>query len=184
MSNVPYGDLGETSGESARVLDNTASGGPDAAANSSDEDKLSETGDIGVSGEVHASYQKCGHKGSKGKNQLKIHNDDDSYEDDLININSSLKTRHSTSHMWLRHPKVRENWKTVAGAIFLLIVGILFLICGIVLASIPEHNGPKAIIFFVCAAVCILPGAYHTVYIYRATKGWRGYTFESLPSFR
>ena len=183
MSNVPYADLGEASGENARELKNTASTyEPDFAAN--DEDKLSETGDIGISDKVYASYQKSGYKGSKGGDQLKIlHNYDDN-EEGLVNINSSMKTRHSTSYMWLRHPKVRENWKTVTGAIFLLIIGILFLICGIVLAAIPDHDGPKAIIFFVCAAVCILPGGYHTVYIYRATKGWRGYTFESLPSFR
>ena len=59
MSNIPYADLGETSGESARELENTASvySGPDLAAKSFDEDNLSETGDIGVSEEVYASYQ-------------------------------------------------------------------------------------------------------------------------------
>ncbi|XP_028400430.1 transmembrane protein 134-like [Dendronephthya gigantea] len=177
MSNVPYSDLGESSGQQ---LKNPVSA--DFARRSSEEDKLTEAGDIGVSDKVFASYQKSGHKAAKGKNQLKLEHDED-HEDDIVNINSSLKTRHPT-YMWLRHPKVRENWKTVAGAIFLLIVGILFLICGIVLATVPNHDGPKAIIFFICAVVCILPGGYHTIYIYRATKGWRGYTFESLPSFR
>ena len=54
MSNIPYADLGETSGEHSGdvVVDE-----PDLAANSSDDDKLSETGDIGVSDDVCASYQ-------------------------------------------------------------------------------------------------------------------------------
>ena len=55
MSNVPYADLGETSGESARELKNSASFKPDFAAN--DDDQLSETGDIGISDKVYASYQ-------------------------------------------------------------------------------------------------------------------------------
>lgn len=85
---------------------------------------------------------------------------------------------------WLRHPKVKENWKTVTAAFLLFISGIGFMITGIVLASIPDHDGPKSFIFFICAAICIIPGGYHIIYIYRATKGQRGYNFESIPSFR
>ncbi|XP_068749997.1 uncharacterized protein [Montipora capricornis] len=85
---------------------------------------------------------------------------------------------------WLRHPRIRENWKTVTAAFLLFVSGIAFLLAGIILAAIDEDGQMKSIIFFVCAVICILPGGYHIIYIYRATKGQRGYNFESIPSFR
>ncbi|XP_031552492.1 transmembrane protein 134-like isoform X2 [Actinia tenebrosa] len=87
---------------------------------------------------------------------------------------------------WLRHPRVRENCKTVTAAFLLFLAGFVFLIAGIALASVQqdEENNHKAIIFFVCAAICIIPGGYHIIYIYRATRGERGYNFESIPSFK
>lgn len=86
---------------------------------------------------------------------------------------------------WLRHPRIRENWKTVTAAFLLFVAGIAFLLAGIALAAIgQDDDGMKSIIFFVCAAICILPGGYHIIYIYRATKGQRGYNFESIPSFQ
>ncbi|XP_073258153.1 uncharacterized protein [Porites lutea] len=84
---------------------------------------------------------------------------------------------------WLRHPKIKENWKTVTAAFLLFVAGLAFLIAGIVLAATGD-DGMKSVIFFVCAAICILPGGYHIIYIYRATKGQRGYNFESIPSFQ
>ncbi|KAK2574311.1 Transmembrane protein 134 [Acropora cervicornis] len=84
---------------------------------------------------------------------------------------------------WLRHPRIRENWKTVTAAFLLFVAGIAFLLAGIVLAATAD-DGMKSIIFFVCAVICILPGGYHVIYIYRATKGQRGYNFESIPSFQ
>lgn len=84
---------------------------------------------------------------------------------------------------WLRHPRIRENWKTVTAAFLLFVAGIAFLLAGIVLAATAD-DGMKSIIFFVCAVICILPGGYHIIYIYRATKGQRGYNFESIPSFQ
>ncbi|XP_046839916.1 transmembrane protein 134-like [Xenia sp. Carnegie-2017] len=176
MSSVPYADLGEAS--------ENRSGSP--TRDHSDDDEINEKGDIGVtrvSDNVYASYQKSDFKSNKGRNELKRSKQSEN-DDTHVNVNTTPRRRHTRSQRWYHHPKVRENWKTVAGALFLLVIGMSFLICGIVLSAIPKHDGPKAVIFFVCAAVCILPGGYHTVYIYRATKGWRGYTFESLPSFR
>ena len=57
MSNIPYADLGETSGEYSGNVGNNVADETDLAAASSDDDKLSETGDIGVSEDVCASYQ-------------------------------------------------------------------------------------------------------------------------------
>ncbi|XP_027049225.1 transmembrane protein 134-like isoform X2 [Pocillopora damicornis] len=84
---------------------------------------------------------------------------------------------------WLRHPRIKENWKTVTAAFLLFVAGIAFLLAGIILTAMRE-DGMKIVIFFVCAAICILPGGYHIIYIYRATKGQRGYNFESIPSFQ
>lgn len=84
---------------------------------------------------------------------------------------------------WLRHPRIKENWKTVTAAFLLFVAGIAFLLAGIILA-VTREDGMKSVIFFVCAAICILPGGYHIIYIYRATKGQRGYNFESIPSFQ
>lgn len=84
---------------------------------------------------------------------------------------------------WLRHPRIKENWKTVTAAFLLFVAGIAFLLAGIILA-VTREDGIKSVIFFVCAAICILPGGYHIIYIYRATKGQRGYNFESIPSFQ
>jgi hypothetical protein len=59
MSNIPYADLGEASGENTRALKNVGSEQP--VPKYSEEDKLSETGDIGVSDKVYASYQVIHH---------------------------------------------------------------------------------------------------------------------------
>ena len=57
MSNIPYADLGEASGENSRELEDPASFGTAQTGKNFDEDKLSEKGDAGVSEEFYASYQ-------------------------------------------------------------------------------------------------------------------------------
>lgn len=56
MNNISYDDLGESSGEKAKGIKNTTRSDTEDKY-SSDEDKLSEAGDAGVSDKFHASYQ-------------------------------------------------------------------------------------------------------------------------------
>jgi hypothetical protein len=39
----------------------------------------------------------------------------------------------------------------------------------------------QGFIFFIAGLICLLPGAYHLVYVYLAVKGKRGFDFHHLP---
>ncbi|XP_071542483.1 transmembrane protein 134 isoform X1 [Panulirus ornatus] len=83
---------------------------------------------------------------------------------------------------WFLHPKVREKWRIVAGAFFLLIMGIILLSTGIVVEAVPLESlsGP---VFIIAGLICFIPGAYHVVYVILAVWGRRGYDFYNLPLF-
>lgn len=83
---------------------------------------------------------------------------------------------------WWRHPKVRDNWKVMLAAFALLVTGLGLLVTGVVVQVLPEI-GVQGLVFFIAGAICLIPGAYHLVYVYCAVKGKRGYDFYSLPLF-
>ncbi|XP_005108631.1 transmembrane protein 134 isoform X2 [Aplysia californica] len=84
---------------------------------------------------------------------------------------------------WLRHPKVRENWKIVLASAFLSVLGIALVLSGIILAFTPAR-GWHCLIFCFIGLLCVIPGGYHFVYIYCAALGRPGYQFENLPVLR
>ncbi|XP_064621050.1 transmembrane protein 134-like isoform X1 [Lineus longissimus] len=83
---------------------------------------------------------------------------------------------------WLRHPRIRENWNVVLGAFLLLFLGIGLLIVGLAV-EIVKPPGVASFIFFIIGVICLIPGAYHVVYIYMAIKGKRGFGFSNLTTF-
>ncbi|ESO97415.1 hypothetical protein LOTGIDRAFT_231584 [Lottia gigantea] len=84
---------------------------------------------------------------------------------------------------WLRHPKVRENWRVVLGSIALTIVGVALIVSGIgVLIS--ANRGIHCIVFFIIGLLCLIPGVYHLVIIIFAVQGRPGYTFYNIPTFK
>lgn len=86
------------------------------------------------------------------------------------------------------HPKLRKHWKTILVATFLLVAGLAFLITGIIIQTrlrpkYEDKDGPNSYMFFLGAAICLIPGVYHVVYIYRAANGDKGYKMEDVTMF-
>ncbi|OQR88219.1 hypothetical protein ACHHYP_07052 [Achlya hypogyna] len=68
--------------------------------------------------------------------------------------------------------------KTTIAAVAMLLTGIGLLIWGIVFAA--EGRGLGHLLL---GCLTVIPGAYGTVQLYGAYKGWRGYAFTNLPSY-
>lgn len=64
---------------------------------------------------------------------------------------------------------------------FLLSPGLI--LTGVVAYCLPSMAGIQGFIFFIAGFICLVPGAYHLVYIYLAVKGKRGFDFHHLPLF-
>ncbi|XP_058056882.1 transmembrane protein 134 isoform X2 [Anopheles bellator] len=101
--------------------------------------------------------------------------------DSLIQEYGHLSASDTYTYCW-RHPKVRENWRTVLAATALLIIGTGLIAMGAYALAEP-HNGSQAAVFFVAGFICFVPGAYHVVYIWLAARGYRGFDFYHLPLF-
>ncbi|XP_055840427.1 uncharacterized protein LOC129908132 [Episyrphus balteatus] len=101
--------------------------------------------------------------------------------DSLIQEYGNLPTDETNTYCW-RHPKVRENWRTVLAAVTLLIVGTGLFVMGIFAVLDPTKTS-QGVVFFVAGLICFIPGAYHVVYIWLAAKGYRGFDFYHLPLF-
>ncbi|KAI9564525.1 hypothetical protein GHT06_008264 [Daphnia sinensis] len=84
--------------------------------------------------------------------------------------------------IWWKHPRVKENWKVVATAFALVIIGLGLLVTGITVLILPS-GGVQGLVFLIIGVICFIPGAYHIVYIYLAVKGRKGYNFYHLPLF-
>ncbi|XP_064612488.1 transmembrane protein 134-like [Liolophura sinensis] len=81
---------------------------------------------------------------------------------------------------WLKHPKVRENWRVVLASFLLVVVGIALLITGTVV-QVVSGNFLHSFVVFLIGIICIIPGAYHLIYIYCAVRGRQGFSFYNLP---
>lgn len=101
--------------------------------------------------------------------------------DSLIQEYGNLSSNDTYTYCW-RHPKVRENWRTVLAAATLLVIGTGLIAMGAYAIAEP-HNGSQAAVFFVAGFICFVPGAYHVVYIWLAARGYRGFDFYHLPLF-
>ncbi|XP_060597826.1 transmembrane protein 134-like [Ruditapes philippinarum] len=86
------------------------------------------------------------------------------------------------SSSWLQHPKIRENWKVVIGAFLLTLIGSVLFLVGVGIVVSPGR-GMHCLVFFIGGLLCLIPGAYHLVYIYLAVKGFEGYSLYDLPVF-
>ncbi|XP_046555044.1 uncharacterized protein LOC124264331 [Haliotis rubra] len=86
----------------------------------------------------------------------------------------------SDSDSWLRHPKVRENWRVVLGSFVLTTIGLVLFFVGIGILASPQR-GLHCLVFFIIGLLCFIPGVYHLVYIYFAVQGRPGFSFYNLP---
>ncbi|XP_058460991.1 transmembrane protein 134 isoform X2 [Malaya genurostris] len=111
---------------------------------------------------------------------IRVHHDQRD-SDSLIQEYGNLSTNDTYTYCW-RHPKVRENWRTVLAAATLLVIGTGLIAMGAYAIAEP-HNGSQAAVFFVAGFICFVPGAYHVVYIWLAARGYRGFDFYHLPLF-
>ncbi|XP_062708303.1 transmembrane protein 134 isoform X2 [Aedes albopictus] len=111
---------------------------------------------------------------------IRVHHDQRD-SDSLIQEYGNLSSSDTYTYCW-RHPKVRENWRTVLAAATLLVIGTGLIAMGAYAIAEP-HNGSQAAVFFVAGFICFVPGAYHVVYIWLAARGYRGFDFYHLPLF-
>ena len=104
--------------------------------------------------------------------------------------------------VWWKHPRVKENWKVVAAAFALVIIGLgnqapecnmpnwhrmnCYFFSGLLITGVTVLvvlKGVQGLVFLIIGAICFIPGVYHVVYIYLAVKGRKGYDFYHLPLF-
>lgn len=93
-----------------------------------------------------------------------------------------VSSKSSKEPRWWRHPKIKENYKTVCGAILLTVVGAALFLVGIGIVASPDR-GLHCLVFFIGGVLCLIPGVYHVVYIILAINGVGGYNLYNLPVF-
>lgn len=108
--------------------------------------------------------------------------DDTTSRDSDSLIQDYMSANQTTDVYCWKHPRVKENWKTVLAAVALLLFGIGLLCTGLFAIAEPNH-GIQGVVFLVAGLICFVPGAYHVVYIWLAARGHRGYDFYHLPLF-
>ena len=104
---------------------------------------------------------------------------------------------------WWKHPKIKENWKTVTAALVLVLLGAgglyylifvlltlviywlvsVLILTGIIIYCNPSWEFIEGYAFFIAGFICLAPGGYHLGYLYMAVKGKRGFDFHHLPMF-
>lgn len=123
--------------------------------------------------------------------------------DSLIQEYANVPPTDLYKHCW-NHPKIRENWRTVLAAVFLLVIGIVLFALGIYSIAKPTNSSQGFVFllagnlhlfnpigsqkananhFHFSGFICFIPGAYHVVYIWLAAIGYHGYNFYHLPLF-
>ncbi|XP_052242349.1 transmembrane protein 134-like isoform X2 [Dreissena polymorpha] len=83
---------------------------------------------------------------------------------------------------WMQHPKIQENWKVVLGAVMLTLIGSVLFFVGVGIVASPGR-GMHCLVFFIGGLLCLIPGAYHLIYICLALRGCEGYSLYDLPVF-
>ena len=77
------------------------------------------------------------------------------------------------------YKRLLKHKRTVLLTLFLFIIGVTFMVLGIVYLNSSEKSSTA---FFVIAALTIIPGAYQVYYITRILKGDDGYRFSQIPN--
>lgn len=135
----------------------------------------------------NAAAHGTGHNGESWRNdpnESLLDNGDRTFSDtsqvysDTVSVISKTFGRH-----WWTHPKVKENKKTVLACLLLLIAGIALGVTGLAI-ELSKTTAVKSFIFFIASAICLIPGAYHVIYIYCAVKGRYGFSFQHIPVFK
>ena len=96
--------------------------------------------------------------------------------------NSVMSNNTSTDDVpiW-KNQRLSKHQYTISAALCLSLVGIVFMIVGLV--ALYNHRAAFGVVMFIFAVVTGLPGVYQSVYIYRALKGRPGYHMSNIPSF-
>uniref|UniRef100_A0A2S2QZT2 Transmembrane protein n=1 Tax=Sipha flava TaxID=143950 RepID=A0A2S2QZT2_9HEMI len=112
---------------------------------------------------------KYGGTGHESVTRTKKFEETQSRDSDSLIYNS---TAYSNNKNWCwHHPQVRENWRVVLAAVFLLIIGTALLSLAIIVQLTPNTDY-HPIVFFIAGFICFIPGAYHVIYIYLAARGY------------
>eukprot|EP00050_Salpingoeca_kvevrii_P012042 m.20047 g.20047 ORF g.20047 m.20047 type:complete len:109 (+) comp3798_c0_seq2:97-423(+) len=97
-----------------------------------------------------------------------VYDEDDDWDaDDFGGLITNPHKRHYRRHLIL--------------AVFLMLVGIVCTIMGIVEETV-DIDGPRSAVYFVAAAVSLIPGAYFTYYFVQAHRKQQGYRLRHHPS--
>jgi len=117
---------------------------------------------------------------------LKAREDKDSTSQDSASLIQNQPGYYAGSEplkFWWKHPKIKENWKTVSAAVVLVLLGIALIFTGIIIYCNPSWEFIEGYAFFIAGFICLAPGGYHLGYLYMAVKGKRGFDFHHLPMF-
>ena len=88
--------------------------------------------------------------------------------------------------IWWKHPRVKENWKVVAAAFALVIIGLGISHIAVILNVLPSNSmfsndktglfitgiavlilpfgGVQGLVFLITGVICFIPGAYVSIY--------------------
>lgn len=73
--------------------------------------------------------------------------------------------------------------RTTLTALFLLLIGVVFGICGLVFFFKYGFSDDRTIPFLVIAAIGFIPGSFHTVIILFAWLEKPGFTYDMIPNY-
>lgn len=109
-----------------------------------------------------------------GEHELLLDEDNETHERKSRNFVKSMLPR-----------QLKKYWRTFLLALTLFMFGLGFLVVAVYIVLLPDYsvNAPHSYIFFLCAAICIIPGGYHVIYMYCAFTGKEGYKLDELPTF-
>jgi len=77
--------------------------------------------------------------------------------------------------------RTRLPVRTAITAAFLLTIGVVFSSIG--LATVFTKGVSEAIPFLTIGAIGFLPGSYASIMLWRAYRGYPGYSYEMIPSY-
>lgn len=82
---------------------------------------------------------------------------------------------------WYKHPLLRKHRKTILAAVFLFLLGSVFLVLGAL--AVVDQELDYIISYFVIAGLTFIPGGYQLFHIYRVFKGDADYAFSQIASY-
>jgi len=83
---------------------------------------------------------------------------------------------------FLKNPELKKRKRTAIAAVLFFLVGVVFLIVGVVSIEVLGDTG-RGMMFIIIGALVVLPGSYACYVLYRALRDQTGSAFSQLPSY-